>query len=127
MRAAHGLELTEIDVEEHVRKFPIKPLGYRVFVKEFEAMKTTGGLYIPESALRDTKQVNIGYIIALGPDCNPGLEVGQLVYYARYSGAYSNIPIDFDLEEEEYRLMNDEDIFGVYKHVIKVEPQSALP
>lgn len=65
----------------------ITPHGDRVLVTEEEAPDTYGdsGLYIPESH-RDKHEPTLGTILALGPQVEADVEVGDRVVYGRFDG-----------------------------------------
>jgi chaperonin GroES len=90
-----------------------KPLRDRVFVRySSEEEKTTGGLYIPDTAKERSQK---GTVIAVGPGriTDDGkrqpmdVKVGDSILFDKYSG--SKIKID----EEEYLIVREEDILGI--------------
>jgi len=90
-----------------------KPLRDRVLVKySSEEEKTTGGLFIPETAKEKPQR---GTIIEVGPGkiTDDGkrqpmeVKVGDTILFDKYSG--SKIKID----EEEYLIIREEDILGI--------------
>lgn len=86
-------------------------LYYRVVVKERSDEKTAGGLYIPDEAKKGSMQTNEGIILGIGPEvkCEPKLNVGDRVYYGKYSGSY------FTRNGVEFRIMKDTDLLGKVK------------
>jgi chaperonin GroES len=97
----------------------IKPEGYKVLVKPDPVEeKSDGGIILPDQ-VKDMEQRGVirGIIIDIGPTANVKYiedgstyrkaKVGDHVIYARYGG--------FIIEEddEEYRVLNDEDIIGL--------------
>jgi chaperonin GroES len=90
-----------------------KPLRDRVFVQySSEEEKTTGGLYIPDTAKEKPQK---GTVVAVGPGrvTDDGkrqpmdVKVGDTILFEKYSG--SKIRID----EEEYLIIREEDILGI--------------
>ncbi len=90
-----------------------KPLKDRVLVKySEEAEKSTGGLYIPDSAKEKPQR---GEIIAIGPGrvTDDGklqkmdVKVGDTVLFEKYSGSKINI------DDVEYLIIKEEDILGI--------------
>ncbi len=80
-----------------------KPLKDRVFVKySEEEEKTSGGLYIPETAKEKPQK---GEVKAVGKDVED-LKAGDIVLFDRYSG--SKIKLDGD----EYLIIKEEDVLG---------------
>lgn len=91
----------------------LKPLADRVIVKQTEAEeKTASGLYLPDAAKEKPTK---GKVIAAGPgklDDNgkriePGVKVGDTVYYGKYSGT------DVEVEGEKLVILREGDILGV--------------
>ncbi len=88
-----------------------RPLGNNVLVKRVKnEEKTTGGLYIPDSAKEERAQT--GTVIAVGPgrvDANGNtiklsVKAGDVVYFGKYSGTEAG---------ESHLIIKDEDILGV--------------
>jgi len=89
-----------------------KPLRDRVLVKySDEPEKSSGGLYIPDSAKEKPQK---GEIVAVGPGkiTEDGklqkmeLKVGDVVLFEKYSGSKINI------ENEEYLIIKEDDVLG---------------
>jgi len=94
-------------------EFKIKPLEDRVIIKPSAAdEKTKGGIILPDTAKEKPVE---GTIVAAGPgrmkdDGNKismYVKVGDKVLYGKYSGT------EITLENEEYLIMRESDIFGV--------------
>ncbi len=94
-------------------KFKIQPLADRVIVKAAEAEeKTKGGIILPDTAKEKPIE---GTVIAVGPgkQTDDGkvvaltVKVGDKVLYGKYSGT------EVRVEEEEYLIMRESDIFGI--------------
>ena len=92
----------------------IKPLQDRVLVKRQEKQTTSaGGIIFTSSSNEDAQQC--GHVVAVGEGkrSNDGtthpinLNVGSLVYFAKYSG------VEFKFDNEEYIVMKEEDIVAV--------------
>lgn len=98
--------LTE-QLEGIIEKFNLVPFFGRIYVVEKKMAEKIGSLYIPENQKEIV--VTEGYVIAIGEDVN-FCSVGDLVFYARYSGAKC------EWEGQEYRVMNEEDLLGRRKN-----------
>lgn len=90
-----------------------KPLRDRVFVKfSLEEEKTTGGLFIPDSAKEKPQR---GTVIATGPGrvTEDGkrqpmdVKVGDTILFDKYSGS------KIKMNDEEYLIIREEDILGI--------------
>lgn len=93
-----------VEILEKVKeKFNLIPYYGRIYVMEKKMSEKIGSLYIPENQ----KEIIVteGYVIAIGEDVN-FCKVGDLVFYARYSGAKC------EWLGQEYRVMNEEDLLG---------------
>ena len=97
----------------------ISPAGHRVLVKVDEVEKVTKGGIIITDTIADRKQEAgiYGTVVAVGPtawkafdDGQPWAGVGDRVAFAKYGGF-----IIEDTDEEQYRLLNDEDVVAVIK------------
>lgn len=102
----YDYELIEVDVEKEIEEFPLHVYGERVYVVE-EVITKAGSIYVPESAQKGGEmQTNIGYVVAVGPDCT-FVKLRDRIFYGRYSGSW--------VLDKKYRVMNQEDILGVFK------------
>lgn len=106
-----------------------RPVAFRVAVrpdpiKTSKEVKTESGLIVKIELAVDKKleegATQTGTIIGIGPDVYAafktkipfgGLEIGQHVAYAKYSGKWVVDPET----EENFLLMNDEDIVYIFK------------
>jgi len=97
----------EIDVTSAMQSFPLIPYPGRVYVVQAEVEMTSGGLYIPASAVKEGEmQTNFGWVVATGDGvvfCKPG----DKIFYGRYSGSW--------VMDMQYRVMNEDDILGKFK------------
>lgn len=117
------------------RKFKYLPAGPRVMVlldeakKEFKKesggeIKTTGGIIIPEKSeeyqleKRRDEAVEAGELVCMGNqafkniegcDGTPWAKIGDRVLFPAYAGRKYKNPFDDRL----YRIMADQDIFGI--------------
>lgn len=99
---------SEIDLPKEVSNLPIVPVFSRVVIKQIEVEKV-GSIYVPETSAKEGElQTNEGYILAIGEEVSR-FSVGDKVYYGRYSGFKCTI------NSQKYRIMNEEDIIGVFK------------
>ena len=81
----------------------IKPIGERVLVKVKKEEKTSGGVYIPESAQPENKE---GYVVSVGTyeDGNElPLKKGDKIIY----GGYQTDEIDVDGEKHIFVDLKD--------------------
>ena len=85
----------------------IKPIGERVLIKPVkEEEKTTGGIYIPETAKEKKKQ---GVVMEIGTgddDKELPVQKGDLILYTGYSTE------DLEMNGEEYLIINVSDIIA---------------
>ena len=93
-----------------------KPLKDRVFVKyTSEEEKTSGGLYIPDTA-KEKHQKGVIVAVGSGRVTDDGkkqpmeVKVGDTILFDKYSG--SKIKID----NEEYLIIREEDILGIIEN-----------
>lgn len=100
------VEYKVIDVPNLILEFPIIPYPGRLYVVQAEVEKSKG-LYIPVSAQKDGEmQTNYGWVIAIGKDIT-FCELGDKVFYGRYSGSW--------VMDMTYKVLNEEDLLGKYK------------
>jgi chaperonin GroES len=84
--------------------FKFKPLKDRVFVSyTAELEKTSGGLYIPDSAKEKPQS---GKVESAGDEVKT-LKVGDKILFDRYSGSKIN------LDSIEYLIVKEEDVLGI--------------
>jgi len=90
-----------------------KPLKDRVLVKySEEAEKSSGGLYIPDTAKEKPQK---GEIIAVGPGrvTDDGklqkmdVKVGDIILFDKYSGS------KISMDDVEYLIIREDDILGI--------------
>ena len=92
----------------------IKPAGYRVLVKAdpIETESKGGIVIVSDEKLERAAQTN-GTLIAVGDTAwsgeDPWAKVGDRVTYVRHSGKFIQDP----KTEEEYVILNDEDILSI--------------
>ena len=81
-----------------------KPLGERVLVKRTEVEeKTASGIILVDSA---KEKPNTATVVAIGTKIED-INVGDTVVFEQYRGT------EFELEGEEYLVLNLENIIGV--------------
>jgi chaperonin GroES len=83
-----------------------------------------GGLYIPDTAREKPQQgeviaVGDGRILEDGTRVPVDLRVGDQVLFGKYSGT------EVKIDDEEYLIMREGDIFGVVEAAAKARPASA--
>lgn len=94
--------------------FKIKPLGKRILVKREEAVKTKGGLFLPESAKEKPRQ---GEVVAVGPGqtkedgsiASLEVKVGDRILF----GSYAGTEVKESCAEGEYLIMSEDDVLAV--------------
>lgn len=94
----------------------IAPVGHRVLVKPLPLEKQSkGGIILTTDDRKEKAQVR-GTVVAIGPnawkafdDGEPWCKVGDEVWFAQYGGYLVRDPET----DEEYRLLNDEDVCAV--------------
>ena len=91
----------------------IKPLADRVLIEPAVAeTQTKSGIYIPDNAKEKPMQ---GTIIAMGPGKRnekgdiiaPGVKVGDVVLYGKYSGT------EVTVDGKNYLIVRESDIFAI--------------
>ena len=83
----------------------IKPLNDRVLVKvKLEDEKTSGGIFIPQTAQEKTQQ---GIVLAIGDSEDIKVKVNDNVIFDKYAGT------TIKLEGEEQLILKAQDILAV--------------
>jgi len=92
---------------------PIKPLYDRILVKrvEEEEDKTSGGIYIPDTAKEKPQEgevvaVGTGKVLETGQVQEPVVSVGDRILFGKYSGT------EIKHEGQEYLIMREDDILA---------------
>lgn len=96
----------------------ISPAGHRVLVRPAKLEeKSAGGIILKHDERKEKAQIK-GTVIAIGPnawkafdDGAPWAAVGDEVYFAQYGGYLIRDP----KTDEEFRLLNDEDICAIVR------------
>jgi len=98
----------------------IVPAGHRVLIKAEDVdEKTRGGLYLSPTTMERRKNERvIGTIVSIGMNAwkafdggEPWAKEGDKIFYARYGGSTIKDPDT----QEEFILLNDEDVLAVVK------------
>jgi chaperonin GroES len=98
------------------QKVNLKPLGDRVVIKVIdETEKTSGGIYIPDSAREKPQK---GEVLAVGPGkmLDSGkrepmeVKTGDTILFTKYGGT------DIKIDGEEYKILSERDILGVIEN-----------
>jgi chaperonin GroES len=103
----------------------LRPLHDRVVIRRTEEKdQMVGGLYIPDTAREKPQQgeviaVGDGRILEDGTRVPVDLRVGDQVLFGKYSGT------EVKIDDEEYLIMREGDIFGVVEAAAKARPASA--
>ncbi len=83
----------------------IKPLNDRVLVKvKLEEEKTSGGIFIPQTAQEKTQQ---GTVLAIGDSKDITVKVNDEIIYDKYAGT------TIKLESDEQLVIKAQDILAV--------------
>ncbi len=92
----------------------VRPLSDRVLVKRLQEEETTkGGIIIPDTAKEKPQQgevvaVGEGKLLDNGTRITPAVKPGEVVLFGKYAGT------EIKLEGEEYLILREDDIFGVF-------------
>lgn len=95
----------------------IVPLLHRVLIKADKVeTKTEAGIILALDEKRENAAAETGRVISIGPTCfkdyggNPeDIKIGDKIAFAKYAGK------TIKDKEEEYVLLNDEDIIAIIK------------
>ncbi|GBF23190.1 chaperonin GroES [Candidatus Gastranaerophilus sp. (ex Termes propinquus)] len=91
----------------------IKPLLDKVVIKVIsESEKTSGGIFIPDSAKEKPQKgevvaIGAGKILDNGQREPMDVKVGETVLYAKYSGT------DVKVEDVEYKILSIKDVLAI--------------
>ncbi len=91
----------------------IQPLGQRVLVKRIESEeKSTGGIYLPDTAKEKPQEAKIVAIGTGGRDDDGKLiefsvKVGDVVLISKYGGT------DVKIDGEDHLIISESDILGI--------------
>ena len=98
----------------------IRPLHDRVIVRRIETdqTKTSGGLFIPDSAKEKPQEgevvaVGKGKVLDNGTRLDPDVKAGDRILFGKYSGT------EVKLDGEEYLIMREDEILGVIERAGK--------
>ncbi|MBK6313840.1 MAG: co-chaperone GroES [Blastocatellia bacterium] len=98
----------------------IRPLHDRVIVRRIDSneTKTSGGLFIPDSAKEKPQEgevvaVGKGKVLENGSRLDPDVKAGDRVLFGKYSGT------EVKLDGEEYLIMREDEILGVIERAGK--------
>lgn len=98
----------------------IRPLHDRVIVRRIDTneTKTSGGLYIPDSAKEKPQEgevvaVGKGKVLDSGNRLDPDVKAGDRILFGKYSGT------EVKLDGEEYLIMREDEILGVIERAGK--------
>ena len=92
----------------------VKPLGDRVLVKRLEEKepKTTGGIYIPDTAKEKPQRgkvmsVGAGRLTEDGKRLPMDVKEGDEILFGKYSGN------DVNIDGEEYMIIREDEIYAI--------------
>ena len=88
----------------------IQPINNNLLIKldEVKEDKTSGGIIIPDTAKERSQE---GEVIALPPDSDIGVSVGDRVMYKSFSGT------EITFEGEKYLIVPSDDILAKFVEV----------
>jgi chaperonin GroES len=88
----------------------IQPINDNLLIKldEVKEDKTSGGIIIPDTAKEKPQE---GEVVALPPDSDSGLSVGDRVIYKSFSGT------EITFEGEKYLIVPSDDILAKFVEV----------
>lgn len=96
----------------------ITPVGHRVLVKPLPLEQKKGSIILVHDERKEKAQIR-GTIVKIGPNAwkafdggAPWAAVGDEVCFAQYGGYLIRDPET----DEEFRLLNDEDVCAVVRH-----------
>ncbi len=85
----------------------MRPINGKVVVKPLKSEeKTSGGIYIPDTAKED---LNEGKVIAVAKDATDEVAVGDHVFYKEFSGS------EIEMDGEKYIILSEEDLLAKYE------------
>jgi len=90
-----------------------KPIGEKILVKRFDAIKkTAGGIVLPDAAKEKPKEGKIialgdGKLLDSGARAKFQVKKGDRVVFTSYAGT------EIDIDGEEYLLMAEDDILAI--------------
>jgi len=88
----------------------IQPINNNLLIKldEVKEDKTSGGIIIPDTAKEKSQE---GEVIALPPDSDIGVSVGDRIMYKSFSGT------EITFEGEKYLIVPSDDILAKFVEV----------
>jgi len=102
----------------------VEPVGFRVLVKVDPVIEETqGGIVVVTDKKLEKNATVSGVVLAIGPEAfrsfnrtagfgeryQPWINVGDHIYFAKYSGKWV---VDPDDQEADLIMINDEDVIG---------------
>ena len=93
----------------------VKPLGDRILVKRLEEDEKVGSIIVPDAAKEKSQKAEV-IAVGEGKKTDEGkpvpLEVkkGDKILIGKYAGT------DIKIDSEEYIIMKQEDVMGVFKN-----------
>ena len=90
----------------------LQPINGRILLRSLEAKdKTSGGIYLPDSAKEKRK---VGEVIAVAEDATDEVAVGDRIIYKEFGGT------EVKVEGEDYILLSEDDLLAKYEAVDKI-------
>jgi chaperonin GroES len=90
----------------------VRPINGKVVVQPFESEgKTSGGIYIPDTA---KESLNEGKVIAVAKDATDEVAVGDRVVYKGFGGS------EIEIEGEKYILLTEDELLAKYEVSAKI-------
>ena len=111
----------------------INPKGHRIIIKPDKVEDTSaGGIILQVDEKLEKAGIQRGVLVAVGDQAwkafstdftgEPWANVGDYIYYSRYAGKIQIDPID----DEEYMILNDEDVLSVITEGSNTIPENAI-
>ncbi len=90
----------------------MRPINGKVVVKPLKSEeKSSGGIYLPETAKED---INEGEVIAVAKDATDEVAVGDRVVYKGFGGS------EIEMDGEKYILLTEDDLLAKYEASDKI-------
>lgn len=114
--------LAKSQANQFINPSGLRPLGRAVLIRPYEAQKKSSSIVLPDAVRsRELMVETLAVVVAVGPECwvderQPRAKPGDHVIVTRYAGYMAKGILD----GEQYRLVNDADIY------CGVPPQEAV-
>lgn len=89
----------------------LEPLFARVILQREVPKQSSGGIILPEQSQKHNLMPE-GRVVAVGPTCDPSIEVGMLVRFGKFAGDWIKLDKESD---DEYFIVQDEDVLAIVR------------